>query len=128
MEDTKKIEIKNNDKSQLNENESTMAYSNYTFQENSKNLSQNSIMIENNEIPIELKEQIEKKVDAKFEEQYKLLNSEYDEKIEELLNEYEEICNKNEIIKAKYEALEEYLKNYCKRANIDYNELLKKEI
>ena len=103
-----------------NENESTMAYS--------KNLSQISMMLENYEIPIELKEQIEKKVDAKFEEEYKLLNAEYDEKIEELLNEYEEICNKNEIIKAKYEALEDYLKNYCKRNNIDYNELLKKEI
>ena len=77
-------------------------------------------------IPPELKEQIEKIVDKQFEEEYKKLNAEYDEKIEELLQEQEEISNKNEIIKAKYEALEEYLKNYCKKANIDYNDLLKK--
>ena len=77
-------------------------------------------------IPPELKEQIEKMVDKQFEEEYKKLNAEYDEKIEELLQEQEEISNKNEIIKAKYEALEEYLKNYCKKANIDYNDLLKK--
>ena len=64
-------------------------------------------------------------VDKQFEEEYKKLNAEYDEKIEELLQEQEEISNKNEIIKAKYEALEEYLKNYCKKANIDYNDLLK---
>ena len=76
-------------------------------------------------IPPELKEQIEKMVDKQFEEEYKKLNAEYDEKIEELLQEQEEISNKNEIIKAKYEALEEYLKNYCKKANIDYNDLLK---
>ena len=77
-------------------------------------------------IPPELKEQIEKMVDKQFEEEYKKLNAEYDEKIEELLQVQEEISNKNEIIKAKYEALEEYLKNYCKKANIDYNDLLKK--
>ena len=29
------------------------------------------------------------------------------------------------MIKSKYEALEEYLKNYCKRVNIDYESLLK---
>ena len=29
------------------------------------------------------------------------------------------------MIKSKYEALEEYLKNYCKRVNIDYENLLK---
>ena len=30
------------------------------------------------------------------------------------------------MIKSKCEALEEYLKNYCKKANIDYNDLLNK--
>ena len=96
-------------------NESTMDSSNLN---NSKSKS-------NSLISPELKEQIEKMVDKQFEEEYKKLNAEYEEKIEELIQEQEEISNKNEIIKAKYDALEEYLKNYCKKANIDYNELLK---
>ena len=73
----------------------------------------------------EMKEQIEKMVDLQFEEEYNKLNNEYEEKIEELLIEQEKIINKNEIIKAKYDALESYLKNYCKMANIDYENLLK---
>ena len=97
-------------------NESTMDFSNINNTSHSYCSS----------IPPELKEQIEKMVDKQFEEEYKKLNAEYDEIIEELLQEQEEISNKNEIIKAKYEALEEYLKNYCKKANIDYNDLLKK--
>ena len=96
-------------------NESTMDASNIN------NISHSN----NSSIPPELKEQIEKMVDKQFEEEYKKLNAEYEEKIEELIQEQEEIANKNEIVKAKYEALEEYLKNYCKKANIDYNELLK---
>ena len=71
----------------------------------------------------EMKEQIEKMVDTQFEELYNKLNTEYEEKIEELLIEQEKIFNKNEIIKAKYNALETYLKNYCKKANIDYESL-----
>ena len=73
----------------------------------------------------EMKEQIEKMVDLQFEEEFNKLNNEYEEKIEELLIEQEKIINKNEIIKAKYDALESYLKNYCKMANIDYENLLK---
>ena len=73
----------------------------------------------------EMKEQIEKMVDLQFEEEYRKLNDEYEEKIEELLMEQEKVINKNEIIKAKYDALESYLKNYCKMANIDYENLLK---
>ena len=73
----------------------------------------------------EMKEQIEKMVDLQFEEEYNKLKNEYEEKIEELLIEQEKIINKNEIIKAKYDALESYLKNYCKMANIDYENLLK---
>ena len=73
----------------------------------------------------EMKEQIEKMVDLQFEEEYRKLNDEYEEKIEELLIEQEKVINKNEIIKAKYDALESYLKNYCKMANIDYENLLK---
>ena len=72
----------------------------------------------------EFKEQIEKMIDKQFEEEYNKINKDYDEKIEELLNEQEIIYNKNEIIKAKYYALEKYLKNYCKKLNIDYENLI----
>ena len=72
----------------------------------------------------EFKEQIEKMIDKQFEEEYNKINTDYDEKIEELLNEQELIYNKNEIIKAKYYALEKYLKNYCKKLNIDYENLI----
>ena len=111
-------------------NNTTMA--NSTFINNSyniddsKNLTQNIIIPQKMDLSPEVKEQIEKMVDSQFEEAYKALNDEYDMKIEELINEQEEISNKNEMIKSKYEALEEYLKNYCKRANIDYESLLKK--
>ena len=110
-------------------NNTTMA--NSTFINNSyniddsKNLTQNIIIPQKMDLSPEVKEQIEKMVDSQFEEAYKALNDEYDMKIEELINEQEEISNKNEMIKSKYEALEEYLKNYCKRANIDYESLLK---
>ena len=126
MDVTKKIEINNNsDRSYLND--TTMANSNYINNSSNLDLAQNSIDLENKEISPEIKEQIERMVDAQFEETYKNINTEYDAKIEELLNEQEEICNKNEMIKAKYEALEEYLKNYCKRMNIDYEGLLIEE-
>ena len=126
MDVTKKIEINNNsDRSYLND--TTMANSNYINNSSNLDLAQNSIDLENKEISPEIKEQIERMVDAQFEETYKNINAEYDSKIEELLNEQEEICNKNEMIKAKYEALEEYLKNYCKRMNIDYEGLLIEE-
>ena len=111
-------------------NNTTMANStfiNNTYNiDDSKNLTQNIIIPQKMELSPEIKEQIEKMVDSQFEEAYKALNDEYDMKIEELINEQEEISNKNEMIKSKYEALEEYLKNYCKRANIDYEGLLKK--
>lgn len=83
------------------------------------------LFLEKKEIAPELKEQIKRMVDIQFDEIYKRINTEYDEKIEELIDEQEEISNKNEMIKSKYEALEEYLKNYCKRVNIDYENLLK---
>ena len=125
MDVTKKIEINNYDRSYLND--TTMANSNYINNSSNLDLAQNSIDLENKEISPEIKEQIERMIDAQFEETYKNINVEYDAKIEELLNEQEEICNKNEMIKAKYEALEEYLKNYCKRMNIDYEGLLIEE-
>ena len=127
-----KIEINKNIDEQSIINENTMASSTLindnSLTNNSKELSQNTIILEKTEISPEIKELIEKMVDDQFEEEYKKINAEYDKKIEELINEREEICNKNEMIKSKYEALEEYLRNYCKRMNIDYDSLVKEWI
>ena len=86
---------------------------------NEKNDKKKTIIISEN-----YKNQIEEIVDKQFEEEYKKLNNEYEEKMEELLNEQEKIFNMNEILKAKYFALERYLKNYCRKANIDYECLI----
>ena len=69
-------------------------------------------------------EEIEKKIDEQLEEEYIKLNCEYEQKIEQLLNEQENIFNKNELIKAKYYAMEKYLKYYCKKLNVDYENML----
>ena len=119
-----KIEINKTEQPSIS-NDITMANSNFCDFSSTLDLAQNTIILEKKEIAPELKEQIERMVDAQFNEVYKRINAEYDEKIEELIDEQEEISNKNEMIKSKYEALEEYLKNYCKRVNIDYENLLK---
>ena len=121
----KKIEINKTEQPSIS-NDIAVANSNFCDFSSTLDLVQNTIILEKKEIAPELKEQIERMVDAQFNEVYKRINAEYDEKIEELIDEQEEISNKNEMIKSKYEALEEYLKNYCKRANIDYESLLKK--
>ena len=119
-----KIEINKTEQPSIS-NDITMANSNFCDFSSTLDLVQNTIILEKKEIAPELKEQIERMVDAQFNEVYKRINAEYDEKIEELIDEQEEISNKNEMIKSKYEALEEYLKNYCKRVNIDFESLLK---
>ena len=119
-----KIEINKTEQPSIS-NDITMANSNFCDFSSTLDLAQNTIILEKKEIAPELKEQIERMVDVQFDEVYKRINAEYDEKIEELIDEQEEISNKNEMIKSKYEALEEYLKNYCKRVNIDYENLLK---
>ena len=119
-----KIEINKTEQPSIS-NDITMANSNFCDFSSTLDLVQNTIILEKKEIAPELKEQIERMVDAQFNEVYKRINAEYDEKIEELIDEQEEISNKNEMIKSKYEALEEYLKKYCKRVNIDYENLLK---
>ena len=119
-----KIEINKTEQPSIS-NDITMANSNFCDFSSTLDLVQNTIILEKKEIAPELKEQIERMVDAQFNEVYKRINAEYDEKIEELIDEQEETSNKNEMIKSKYEALEEYLKNYCKRVNIDYESLLK---
>ena len=106
-------------------NDIAVANSNVCDFSSTLDLAKIQLFLEKKEIAPELKEQIKRMVDVQFDEIYKRINTEYDEKIEELIDEQEEISNKNEMIKSKYEALEEYLKNYCKRVNIDYENLLK---
>ena len=101
---------------------------NQTQTENTIIIPENKKQVENDdideELSAEIKEQIAKMVDAQFSEEYNKLNQEFNDKIEELINEQEMMDDKYEIIKAKYDALEEYIKNYCKRNNIDFNGLL----
>ena len=120
--DSKKIEINNSEQSNLNI--TSLTNSNFLNNSSIMDFQSNSLIPEKAEISPELKEQIERMVDSQFEQTYKKINDEFDKKIEDLINEKEEIDNKNEMIKAKYEALEEYLKNYCKKVNIDYESLL----
>ena len=72
----------------------------------------------------EFKEIIEDMIDKQFELQYNELNNYYEQKVEELLNEQEKIFNKNQILKQKFNSLVKYIKNYCRKANIDYEALL----
>ena len=71
----------------------------------------------------ELRQNIEKIMDEKFEELIAKINNEFEEKMEALIDEQEEIHNKKMINEAKFYTLERYLKNYCKKANIDYDSL-----
>ena len=97
------------------------------IEKSNKNNCSENVKKQKNKKPIittQFKEKLEKMIDEKFEKEYIKLNNDYEEKINELLNEQEKIYNKNEIIKAKYYALEKYLKNYCRKLNIDYESLL----
>ena len=126
----------NEDSNANNETQLDSNYSNSFIRNNDISLTQDSLILNRKEkkqkkkkktVPImteEFKEEIEKMVDKQFEKEYSKLNKEYEEKLEELLNEQEKIFNKNEMLKAKYNALEKYLKNYCKKVNIDYDSLL----
>ena len=76
------------------------------------------------ELSDELRQEIEKRVDLQFQDKYKEMNEYYEEKIFNLLNEQEKVFTKSEMIKAKINTLENYLKNYCKINGIDFNELV----
>ena len=67
---------------------------------------------------------IESMIEQALEIEYENLKKFYEEKIEDLLYEQENVFNKNEIIKAKYSALEQYLINFCRQSNIDYESLI----
>ena len=105
------------DKTIISENDNTTLNSIINIKKE-KNVSNDFI------ISTELKEKIEKMVDIQFEKEYKKIKDEYDEKIEELLNEQEKVYNKTEILKSKILSLERYLKYYCRKENIDYQSLL----
>ena len=127
LNDDAKTTYSESNKNGMSMNESTMSMS-MSMNQKEEALKESKKDKKRKKKPIitnEMKEQIEKMVDIQFEEEYNKLNNEYEEKIEELLIEQEKVINKNDIIKAKYDALEAYLKNYCKMANIDYDSFLK---
>ena len=72
----------------------------------------------------EKKNKIESIIDQIFEEEYDKLRKQYEDNIEDLIKEQEKIFNKNEILKAKYSALEKYLRYFCRKSNIDYENLI----
>ena len=120
--------IKDDDKSyfinEINSNNTTYSQT----LNNEKTSINNSIIVKKTKktplINQEYIEKIDKLIDEQLEEEYIKLNGEYEQKIEQLLNEQENIFNKNELIKAKYYALEKYLKYYCKKLNVDYESML----
>ena len=80
------------------------------------------------ELSDELRQEIEKRVDLQFQDKYKEMSEYYEEKIFNLLNEQEKVFTKSEMIKAKINTLENYLKNYCKINGIDFDELVSESI
>ena len=69
----------------------------------------------------EIKKIIEDKVDFYMNREYEELFNEYEEKINDLLEYQEKVFIKNEILKQKIYSLNNYLKLYCKKNNIDYD-------
>ena len=69
----------------------------------------------------EIKKIIEDKVDFYMNKEYEELFNEYEEKINDLLEYQEKVFIKNEILKQKIYSLNNYLKLYCKKNNIDYD-------
>mgnify|MGYP003571602173 CR=1 FL=1 len=74
----------------------------------------------------EIKTIVEDKVDFYMKKKYDELSSEYDRKINDLLEIQENAFIKKEMIKQKIASLKNYLKSYCKKNNIDYDSLREK--
>ncbi len=74
----------------------------------------------------EIKTIVEDKVDFYMKKKYEELSSEYDRKINDLLEIQENAFIKKEMIKQKIISLKNYLKSYCKKHNIDYDSLREK--
>ena len=91
--------------------------------EGEKNTAEND-SDEEYELSDELRQEIEKRVDSQFQDKYKEMSEYYENRIFDLLNEQEKVFTKSEIIKAKINTLENYLKNYCKINGIDFDELI----
>ena len=91
--------------------------------EREKNTTEND-SDEEYELSDELREEIEKRVDLQFQDKYKEMSEYYENRIFDLLNEQEKVFTKSEMIKAKINTLENYLKNYCKINGIDFDELI----
>lgn len=91
--------------------------------EREKNTTEND-SDEEYELSDELRQEIEKRVDLQFQDKYKEMSEYYENRIFDLLNEQEKVFTKSEMIKAKINTLENYLKNYCKINGIDFDELI----
>ena len=74
----------------------------------------------------EFKKLIEDRVDSYLMKEYDDLYNNYEMKLNHLLNTQEELFMENEIIKKKLFYLDNYVKNYCKKNNIDIKLLGKK--
>ena len=74
----------------------------------------------------EIKTIVEDKVDFYMKKKYDELSSEYDRKINDLLEIQENVFIEKEMIKQKIISLKNYLKSYCRKNNIDYDSLREK--
>ena len=74
----------------------------------------------------EIKKIVEDKVDFYIMKKYEELSSEYEGKINDLLEIQENVFIKKEMIKQKIISLKNYLMSYCKKNNIDYDSLREK--
>ena len=74
----------------------------------------------------EIKKIVEDKVDFYMMKKYEELSSEYEGKINDLLEIQENVFIKKEMIKQKIISLKNYLMSYCKKNNIDYDSLREK--
>ena len=74
----------------------------------------------------EIKKIVEDKVDFYMMKKYEELSSEYEGKINDLLELQENVFIKKEMIKQKIISLKNYLMSYCKKNNIDYDSLREK--
>ena len=116
---------KNDNNSYIKNSYSAIKKNNTNFEdENLKCYKEEKQNEKNKLISDEENSKIESMIDQALELEYENLKKFYEEKIEDLLCEQENVFNKNEIIKAKYSALEQYLINFCRQSNIDYESLI----